>query len=185
RYSRLLRQAAQPARPPTRAGVGHAVSRDRRRPPLRRQNAAHHGAAALMLAAENTLELDAAKRERTLVRIDAGAGNVSDINWLLFRGYHVLAKDYSTKRATHLAAQVTDWTPDPHDAARQMGRVPVTAEDYHAGQYQRAVTRVAVRCRLANGGWGIGSSSARCRPPMPSNWPALTLHWPLIRTPAP
>ena len=79
------------------------------------------------LAAEQTLELDEAQRQRTLVRIDAGAGSISDSNWLLFRGYHVLAKDYSTKRATLLAAQVTDWIVDPRDSARQIGLVPVPA----------------------------------------------------------
>jgi hypothetical protein len=110
----------------------------------------------LVSAAEQTLKLDAVKRERTLIRIDAGAGSVSDINWLLFRGYHVLVKDYSTKRAAHLAAQVTDWVTDPHDSARQIGVVPVPADDYHAGQYQRPLTRIAVRCRLANGQWGVG-----------------------------
>lgn len=72
----------------------------------------------LVVAAEQTLVLEAAHRKRTLIRIDAGAGSVADINWLLVRGYHVLAKDYSTKRAVHLAAQVTDWIGDPHDPAR-------------------------------------------------------------------
>jgi hypothetical protein len=110
----------------------------------------------LVLAAEQTLELDAAKRQRTLVRIDAGAGSVADINWLLLQGYHVLAKDYSTKRATLLAAQVTDWFTDPGDPQRQVGLVPVPADEYHAGQHRRAITRVAVRCRLANGQWGVG-----------------------------
>jgi hypothetical protein len=110
----------------------------------------------LMLAAEQTLALDAAKRERTLVRIDAGGGSVADINWLLARGYHVLAKDYSTKRATKLAEQVTDWFEDPRDPARQVGLVPVPADDYHAGAYSRTITRVAVRCRQANGAWGVG-----------------------------
>lgn len=110
----------------------------------------------LVTAAEQTLDLDAAKRERTLVRIDAGAGSVADINWLLFQGYHVLAKDYSTKRAQGLAAQVTDWFTDPSDPQRQIGLVPVPAEDYHAGAYQRTITRVAVRCRQANGQWGVG-----------------------------
>jgi Transposase DDE domain len=110
----------------------------------------------LVLAAEQTLELDAAKRQRTLIRIDAGAGSVADINWLLFRGYHVLAKDYSTKRASALAAQVSDWIVDPRDPQRQVGLVLAPAEDYHAGHYRRTVTRVAVRCRLANGQWGVG-----------------------------
>ena len=110
----------------------------------------------LVVAAEATLELDAAKRARTLLRIDAGAGSVADINWLLFRGYHVLAKDYSTKRARVLAAQVSDWIVDPRDPERQVGLVPVPATNYHAGHYRRSITRVAVRCRLANGQWGVG-----------------------------
>jgi hypothetical protein len=110
----------------------------------------------LVLAAEQTLELDEAQRQRTRMRIDAGAGSVSDINWRLFRGYHVLATDYSTKRATLLAAPVTDWIVDPRDPQRQIGLVPVPAADYHAGPYRRTVTRVAVRCRLANGHWGVG-----------------------------
>ncbi len=110
----------------------------------------------LVLAAEQTLELDEVQRQRTLVRVDAGAGSVSDINWLLFRGYHVLAKDYSTKRASSLAAQVTEWFLDPHDPQRQVGLVPVPADEYHAGLHRRLVTRVAVRCRLATGQWGVG-----------------------------
>src|SRR5712691_3605613 len=110
----------------------------------------------LVVAAEQTLQLDEPHRQRTLIRIDAGAGSVSDINWLLFRGYHVLAKDYSTKRATLLATQVADWVTDPHEPARQIGLVPVPASEYHAGQHRRAVTRIAVRCRLATGQWGVG-----------------------------
>jgi len=110
----------------------------------------------LVVAAEATLELDAAKRERTLIRIDAGAGSISDINWLLMRGYFVVTKDYSTARARLLAAQVQDWVVDPRDAQRQVGLIPVPATDYHAGQYRRRITRVAVRCRLANGTWGVG-----------------------------
>jgi hypothetical protein len=110
----------------------------------------------LVTAAEATLDLDVAQRERTLVRIDAGAGSISDINWLLTRGYCVLTKDYSTARARLLAAQVQDWVVDPRDAERQVGRVCVPASDYHAGQDRRAITRVAVRCRLASGAWGVG-----------------------------
>jgi hypothetical protein len=110
----------------------------------------------LVCAAEATLELEEAKRQRTLVRIDAGAGSISDLNWLLMRGYHVLSKDYSTIRARLLAKPVTDWNVDPRDPAREVGLVPVPASDYHAGQYQRTITRVAVRCRLANGQWGVG-----------------------------
>jgi hypothetical protein len=110
----------------------------------------------LVSAAEVTLDLDAAKRERTLVRVDAGAGSISDINWLLMRGYFVVSKDYSTARARRLAQQVTDWLPDPRDAQRHVGLIPGPASDYYAGQYWRSITRVAVRCRLANGQWGVG-----------------------------
>jgi hypothetical protein len=109
----------------------------------------------LVSAAETTLQLDAARRERTLIRIDAGAGSISDINWLLMRGYFVVTKDYSTARARLLAAQVRDWVVDPQDGERQVGLVPVPASDYHAGQYCRSITRVAVRCRMANGTWGV------------------------------
>jgi hypothetical protein len=110
----------------------------------------------LVVAAEATLDLDAAKRERTLIRIDAGAGSISDINWLLMRGYFVVTKDYSTARARLLAKQVVEWLVDPRDSERQVGRIPGPARDYHAGQYRRSITRVAVRCRLANGQWGVG-----------------------------
>jgi len=110
----------------------------------------------LVVAAEATLDLDVAKRERTLIRIDAGAGSISDINWLLMRGYFVVTKDYSTARARLLAGQVQDWVVDPRDAERQVGLVPGPAGDYHAGPYRRSSTRLAVRCRLANGQWGVG-----------------------------
>src|SRR5207244_8784181 len=57
----------------------------------------------LVAAAEQVLaldlEADAAKRSRTIVRIDAGAGSVGEINWLLERNYQVIAKDYSGQRA--------------------------------------------------------------------------------------
>ncbi len=66
------------------------------------------------------------------------------------RGYFVVTKDYSTARARLLAAQVTDWVVDPRDPERQVGLVPGPASDYHAGQYRRTITRIAVRCRLAH-----------------------------------
>jgi hypothetical protein len=69
----------------------------------------------------------------------------------------VLAKDYSTKRASVLAAPVSDWSLDPRDPECQVGLVPVPAQDDHADQYQRMVTRVAVR--LANA-WPLGSGAS-------------------------
>src|SRR3954447_21133100 len=115
----------------------------------------HTALLPLLLAAEQTLERDEARRERTLVRVDAGAGSVADINWVLFRGDHILAKDYSTKRARLLADSVAAWYDDPCQAGRQVGLVTAPPTLYRAGQHRRTVTRIAVRCRQASGQWGV------------------------------
>ncbi len=67
----------------------------------------------LVEAAERVLELDEAKRQRTILRIDAGAGTVELVNWLLERGDHVHTKDFSGVRAQKLAESVREWFPDP------------------------------------------------------------------------
>lgn len=105
----------------------------------------------LLAAAEALLELDAAKRARTIIRIDAGGGSVSDINWLLERDYQVHGKDYSGQRAQKLAQQVTSWVDDPRIDGRQVGWIATPASDY-----VRSVRRIAVRCRKKNGQWGVG-----------------------------
>jgi hypothetical protein len=94
----------------------------------------------LVLASEQTLELDEVKRRRTIVRIDAGAGSVDDINWLLARGYQVHAKDYSGQRARLLAHHVTEWVDDPAVPGRQVGWVQAEAT-----AYLRPVRRLAAR----------------------------------------
>jgi hypothetical protein len=105
----------------------------------------------MIAAAEQVLELDEHKRQRTIVRIDSGGGSVGEINWLLGRGYQVHAKDYSGVRAKVLAARVSEWISDPADSSRQMGWVTVPAD-----LYCRPVQRIAVRCRKKNGQWGYG-----------------------------
>jgi hypothetical protein len=105
----------------------------------------------LVEATEQVLNLDAARRARTLIRVDAGGGSVDDLNWLLGRGYQVLAKEYSGKRAHKLAATVTAWVADPRVAGRQIGWVPGAAPEY-----VRPVVRIAVRCPKKNGQWGVG-----------------------------
>jgi hypothetical protein len=105
----------------------------------------------LVLAAEGVLHLNRARRERTIIRIDAGAGSVEDITWLLARGYQVLGKDYSSVRARHQAEQVQIWVADPKVAGREVGWVPSSTPDYG-----RPVVRVAVRCRKKNGQWSYG-----------------------------
>jgi hypothetical protein len=105
----------------------------------------------LVEATEQVLALDVARRARTLIRVDAGGGSVDDLNWLLERGYQLLAKEYSGKRAHKLAATVGDWLDDPRVPGRQIGWVPGAA-----AEYVRPVLRIAVRCPKKNGQWGIG-----------------------------
>jgi hypothetical protein len=105
----------------------------------------------LMEAAEQTLALDERKRQRTVVRLDAGGGSVDDVNWLLSRDYQVHGKDYSTSRAQRLAQSVAVWVDDPKVEGRQVGWVRLPASEY-----VRPVRRLAVRCRKANGQWGVG-----------------------------
>jgi len=105
----------------------------------------------LVLAAERTLELEEAKRARTILRVDAGGGSLADVNWALQRGYRVHAKDYSTQRAARLAASVTTWVDDPRTPGRQVGEVTLPPSEY-----VRPVRRIAVRRRKQDGGWGYG-----------------------------
>jgi hypothetical protein len=102
----------------------------------------------LMMAAEQTLQLDEDKRRRTIVRVDAGGGSLDDVNWLLERGYQVQTKNYSGKSAAKLAKTVTQWFDDPAVPGRQFGLVMEPALDY-----VRPVTRIAVRHLQPNGKW--------------------------------
>ena len=106
---------------------------------------------SLIEAAEKCLDLDEGKRKRTLLRIDSGGGSLEDVNWILERGYQIHCKDYSGKRATHLAESVTEWVVDPKDPQREYGWVTLDPVEY-----SRPVRRIAVRCRKANGQWAIG-----------------------------
>src|SRR5258708_2598775 len=105
----------------------------------------------LMQAAEQTLQLDRAKRRRTLVRVDSGEGSLSDVNWLLRRGYQIHGKDYSSARAQRLALSVKQWVDDPQVQGRQVGWVTKAAPEYI-----HPVRRIAVRCRKQDGQWGVG-----------------------------
>jgi len=77
----------------------------------------------LVEAAEATLQLDEAKRARTILRVDAGSGTLDDLNWLLARGYLVMAKEYSGQRVVRLAKTVTQWVQDPDWSERSFGWV--------------------------------------------------------------
>ncbi len=105
----------------------------------------------LVEAAETTLQLDEAKRARTIIRVDAGAGTLDDLNWLLARGYEIIAKEYSGPRVLRLAKTVTEWVQDPDWSERSFGWVtePPTG-------YVRPVRRIAVRCRRQDGTFAYG-----------------------------
>ena len=108
----------------------------------------------LVEAAERTLGLEgdegAARRPRTILRVDSGAGSLKEINWALSRGYRYHGTDYSNRRAQRLAKSVTDWIDDPKGGGRQMGYVTEEATDY-----VEPVTRVAVRCPKKKGGYAV------------------------------
>ena len=105
----------------------------------------------LMLAAEESLQLDEQKRQLTIVRVDAGGGSLDDVNWLLERGYLVHCKDYSGKQAKCLAKTVPQWYVDPHQSERAFGWVSEPTD-----AYVRPVKRLAVRCRQVDGSFAYG-----------------------------
>ena len=89
-------------------------------------------------ATEIALELDLARRQRTVWRLDGGAGSDEHIRWLLGRGYHLVAKGMSNRRAVALADKVRRW--DAYDDC-WLGEVPPPVN------YGRPV-RVFVKRRL-------------------------------------
>jgi hypothetical protein len=62
-----------------------------------------------VLALETSLDLAAEQRKRTVYRLDGGAGTDEKLQWLVGRGYHIIAKGFSGKRAHALARQVARW----------------------------------------------------------------------------
>jgi hypothetical protein len=64
------------------------------------------------------------QRNRVLIRLDAGFGNDQNINWLLHRGYQVLSKGKSGKRASFVAGQIQTWSPLDND--KWIAEVPVS-----------------------------------------------------------
>lgn len=105
----------------------------------------------LVEAAERTLELDEPKRVRTILRVDAGGGTLSQVNWALSRGYQYHGKEFHAGRAQKLARGVLAWHPDPRLPERQMGWVEAAPTEY-----VRPVRRIAVRARRPNGQWRVG-----------------------------
>lgn len=102
----------------------------------------------LVEAAEQVLELDEAKRQRTVLRIDSGGGRIDDVNWALSRGYPLHPNAYSRPRGRKLGKSVSEWIDDPQIEGRQGGWVTTRAT-----AYIRALGRMAVRWKLKHGQW--------------------------------
>jgi len=102
---------------------------------------------ALVEAAEQVLELDEARRKRTVVRVDGGGGRDEDVNWLLQRGYLVMVKVKNWQRALKLSKSVKMWHPDPKTGSRELGWV----EKPHT--YDRPTRQLAIRSRKPDGSW--------------------------------
>lgn len=77
-----------------------------------------------VLAVESSFELASEARKRTLYRLDGGSGTDENLRWLLARGYQVLGKGFSGKRAKALAAHVSRW--DVYDDQSWLGWVEPT-----------------------------------------------------------
>ncbi len=115
----------------------------------------------LVRATEQMLDLTVHRRERTVLRIDAGGGALDDVNWLLGRGYQLHCKDCSSERAKSWAGTVQEWFADPKAPdERQYGWV--VPED--TPDYVRTVRRIAIRWQKRNGHTGHAMLISTLRP---------------------
>lgn len=69
-----------------------------------------------VLAAQSALDLSAAQRQRTVWRLDGGAGSDAQLRFLFQLGYHVVAKGLSNRRAVALAKQAKRWDAYKNDS---------------------------------------------------------------------
>jgi hypothetical protein len=101
----------------------------------------------LVEMAETALNLGENQRARTVLRVDAGGGSETNINWILNRGYGLLIKIHNWQRVRKLIESVTHWYTDPHVPGRQVGWVEVPYA------YAQATRQVALRKLKPNGQW--------------------------------
>jgi hypothetical protein len=93
-------------------------------------------------ATEIALELAPSQRKRTVWRLDGGSGSDEQFRWLLERGYQVMRKGMSNRRAEALARQVHRW--DAYQDGIWLGEVEPPID------YGQPV-RVFVKRRLKDG----------------------------------
>jgi len=105
-----------------------------------------HVVEELLDETEAILQLTPERRQRTILRVDAGAGSDAQIDLLLGREYRLLTKVTSSSRSAKLARSVKTWYQDPKDPSREWG----WPETPHA--YVRATRQVVAR-RQREGQW--------------------------------
>jgi len=104
---------------------------------------------------EHQLELDTkAKRQRIKLRLDGGFGTDENINFSLWRGYDILAKVYSQKRAKSLAKSVTEWVAVPSEADNTPREAGFVLKPH---RYCRKTVQVAVRTPTKKGGYSYSA----------------------------
>ena len=105
----------------------------------------------LLQGAAAVLDLDAARRARMLLRIDAGGGPDANINFWLARGYRGLVKVKNWQRVCKLVASVSHWDALPDRPDHEVGWVEVP----HA--YVQPTRQLALRWpKATKGGWKYG-----------------------------
>ena len=102
----------------------------------------------LIEMAENTLDLDESRRNRTVVRVDAGGGTDANINFMLARGYLLILKSKNWQRTYKLIKTVRDWQPLPQLPDHECNWVGQPHE------YVRPTRQLAIRWpNKRKGGW--------------------------------
>ncbi len=77
-----------------------------------------------VLGVESSIDLAGSQRNRVLFRLDGGSGTDKNLTWLLSRGYQILSKGFSARRAHALARRVQRW--DLYAEERWLGWVEPT-----------------------------------------------------------
>jgi hypothetical protein len=101
----------------------------------------------LVEMAENALNSSQNQQVRTVLRVDAGGGSETNINWILNRGYGLLIKIHHWQRVMKLVNSVTDWQSDSRVPSRQVGWVTTPYA------YARPTRQIALRKLKPNGKW--------------------------------
>jgi hypothetical protein len=88
------------------------------------------------------------QRQRFILRLDSGFGSDACINWLMSRGYHLLTKMKSGRRAKKFGTHISSWAPAPSQNGAT-DRVFATVET--PKRYMRKTKQVVLRFTKQDG----------------------------------